>query len=152
MTFRWKWFLAIAGVALLAATWFLAAWSFEQKDSARARMRAVLATPLTGATPVVEFSDGYPAMPVTPEGMRLVSIFDETSRSLGYPEVVAQDPESRGAGDISFGAPFIPGLDGLGVSGGGAHSPRESVNLRSLKMQAERAAVMMSRLVTEWRR
>jgi subfamily B ATP-binding cassette protein MsbA len=36
VTFRWKWFLAITGVALLAATWFLASWSFEQKDSARA--------------------------------------------------------------------------------------------------------------------
>lgn len=36
MTFRWKWVLAIGGVALLAATWFLAAWSFEKKDAARA--------------------------------------------------------------------------------------------------------------------
>lgn len=124
----------------------------QQRDSARARMRAALSTPLNGATPEVEFADGYPAMPVTPEGMRLVSIFDEASRSLGYPAVVAQDPESRGAGDISFVAPFIPGIDGLGVSGGGAHSPRETVNLPSLKMQAERAAVMMSRLVTEWKR
>jgi glutamate carboxypeptidase len=124
----------------------------QQKDSARARMRAVLATPLDGATPTVEFEDSYPAMPVTPDGMRLVSIFDEASRSLGYPAVTAQDPETRGAGDISFIAPFIPGIDGLGVFGGGAHSPRETVNLPSLKMQAERAAVMMSRLVTEWKR
>jgi len=124
----------------------------QQKDSARARMRAVLETPLEGATPKVEFEDSYPAMPVTPEGMRLVSIFDEASRSLGYPAVTAQDPQSRGAGDISFVAPFIPGIDGLGVMGGGAHSPRETVNLPSLKMQAERAAVMMSRLRTEWQR
>ena len=34
--FRWKWFLAAVGVALLAVTWFLAAWSFEKKDAARA--------------------------------------------------------------------------------------------------------------------
>ena len=123
-----------------------------QKDSARARMRAVLATPLDGATPHVEFEDAYPAMPVTPEGMRLVSIFDGASRSLGYPGVIAQDPISRGAGDISFIAPFIPGIDGLGVFGGGSHSPRETVLLPSLRMQAERAAVMMSRLLTEWKR
>jgi glutamate carboxypeptidase len=123
-----------------------------QKDSARVRMRAIVATPLTGATPAITFEDSYPAMPVTPEGMRLVSIFDESSRSLGYPAVGAQDPESRGAGDISFIAPFIPGIDGLGVMGGGAHSPREFVTLASLRMQAERAAVMMSRLQSEWKR
>lgn len=122
----------------------------QQKDSARARMRAIVAKPLDGATPTIEFHDGYPSMPVTPEGLRLVSIFDETSRSLGYPAVVAQDPESRGAGDISFVAPFIPGIDGLGVSGGGAHSPRETVNLPSLRMQAQRAAVVMARLLTNW--
>ncbi|MBA3646592.1 MAG: M20/M25/M40 family metallo-hydrolase, partial [Gemmatimonadaceae bacterium] len=124
----------------------------QQKDSARARMRAVLSAPLNGATPSVEFDDSYPAMPVTPEGLRLVALFDEASRSLGYPAVTSQDAESRGAGDISFVAPYIPGLDGLGVLGGGAHSPRESVNIPSLKMQAERAAVMMSRLVTDWKR
>jgi glutamate carboxypeptidase len=124
----------------------------QQKDSTRARMRAIVAKPLAGATPTIEFEDRYPSMPLTPDGLRLVSIFDESSRSLGYPAVVAQDAESRGAGDISFVAPFIPGIDGLGVSGGGAHSPRETVNLPSLKMQAERAAVMMSRLVTEWKK
>jgi glutamate carboxypeptidase len=124
----------------------------QQKDSARARMRAIVAKPLQGATPLIEFEDGYPSMPVTPEGMRLVSFFDESSRSLGYPAVVAQDPESRGAGDISFVAPFIPGIDGLGVSGGGAHSPRETVNLPSLRMQAQRSAVVMSRLQSGWKR
>jgi ATP-binding cassette, subfamily B, bacterial MsbA len=36
VTFRWRWFLALVGVALLAGTYFLAAWSFEQKDAARA--------------------------------------------------------------------------------------------------------------------
>ena len=122
-----------------------------QKDSARARMRAIVGKPLPGATPTIEFEDGYPSMPVDEKGTRLVRFYDETSRSLGYPGVRAQDPESRGAGDISFVAPFIPGIDGLGVDGGGAHSPRESVNLPSLRMQAERAAVLMSRLVDGWR-
>jgi glutamate carboxypeptidase len=121
-----------------------------QRDSARARMRAIVAKPLPGATPTIEFEDAYPAMPLTPDGLRLTSIYDETSRALGYPAVVAQDPESRGAGDISFVAPFIPGIDGLGVFGAGAHSPREVVYLPSLRMQGQRAAVMMSRLLTSW--
>ena len=52
----------------------------------------------------------------------------------------------RGAGDLSFVAPFIPGVDGLGALGNGAHSPQETVHLPSLQMQTERAAVLMLRL------
>jgi len=39
-------------------------------------------------------------------------------------------------------------MDSLGVLGRGAHSPEESVNLNSLTMAAERAAVFMRRLIT----
>jgi glutamate carboxypeptidase len=69
------------------------------------------------------------------------------SRALGYGPVEGDPPESRGAGDVSFVAPYVAGMDGLGVSGRGAHSPEESVNLNSLTMAGERAAVLMSRLV-----
>ena len=70
------------------------------------------------------------------------------SLSLGYGPVEGDPPESRGAGDVSFVAPYLTGMDGLGVSGRGAHSPDESVNLNSLTMAAERAAVLMHRLIT----
>jgi glutamate carboxypeptidase len=53
---------------------------------------------------------------------------------------------------VSFVAPFIPGMDGLGVSGRGSHSPQEAVSLPSLRMAAERAAVLMARLAREWPR
>jgi len=123
-----------------------------QKDSARAVMRAIVARPLAGATSTITFNDGYPAMPATDAGARLVAAFDGTSRALGYGAVQAQDASSRGAGDVSFVAPFIPGMDGLGVSGRGSHSPQESVSLPSLRMAAERAAVLMSRLSRDWPR
>ena len=124
----------------------------EQKESARVRMRAIAASSLQGAKATISFEDRYPAMPVTPEGEKLLRIFDGTSRALGYPSVGTSAPESRGAGDVSFIAPIIPGIDGLGVDGSGAHSPRELVYLPSMRMAAERAAVFMSRLVDSWPR
>jgi glutamate carboxypeptidase len=124
----------------------------SQKDSARAVMRAIVARALPGATPTITFRDSYPAMPSTDAGARLVTAFDGASRALGYGPVVSQNAESRGAGDVSFVAPFIAGMDGLGVSGRGSHSPQESVFLPSLRMAAERAAVFMARLAREWPR
>lgn len=120
----------------------------SQKDSARARMRAIVGQSLSGSTSAITFRDSYPAMPPTAAGAALLAQFDAVSRSLGYGPVEGDPPESRGAGDISFVAPYLTGMDGLGVSGRGAHSPEESVNLNSLTMSAERAAVFMRRLIT----
>ncbi len=118
-----------------------------QLDSARKVMRDIVAHPLPEASSEITFDpDYYPAMPATPAGARLVAEFDAVNRALGYGPARAQDPLSRGAGDVSFIAPIIPGMDGLGVSGGGSHSPNEWVNLNSLRMAAERAAVLMARL------
>ena len=117
-----------------------------QKDSARAVMRAIVAKSLAGASAEISFEDGYPAMPTTPAGEALLAQLDTVSRALGYPAVKALDATRRGAGDLSFVAPFIPGIDGLGALGLGAHSPQESVHLPSLSMQTERAAVLMLRL------
>ena len=52
-----------------------------------------------------------------------------------------------GGSDANFVAPLgIPVLDGLGVVGGGAHSPREFFELKSL---AERSALLAA-IITEW--
>jgi glutamate carboxypeptidase len=122
----------------------------EQKDDARRRMRAIVARSLPGTQATITFDDGYPSMPVTDAGERLLALFDGASRALGYPGVSSTPPESRGAGDVSFVASIIPGIDGLGVDGSGAHSPTELVYLPSIRMSAERAAVFMARLAREW--
>jgi len=137
---------------VLRATGDLRFLTESQKDSARERMRAIVSRSLSNTQATIAFSDAYPAMAVTPIGERLLAIFDGASRALGYPAVSYTPPEDRGAGDISFVAPLIPGIDGLGVDGAGAHSQREMVRLASIRMSAERAAVFMSRLMEQWPR
>ncbi|HEU4990359.1 MAG TPA: M20/M25/M40 family metallo-hydrolase [Gemmatimonadaceae bacterium] len=121
--------------------------SEAQKDSARARMRDIVAQHLPGTSAQITFEDAYPALPMTPGGARLIALYDSASRALGYGPVAAQDPATRGAGDVSFVGPYIPGIDGLGALGRGAHTPREEVDLNSLNMQTARAAVLMARLL-----
>jgi glutamate carboxypeptidase len=56
------------------------------------------------------------------------------------------DPMQRGAGDISFVAPYIPGLVGTGAMGNGAHAEGETVFLESIPRQAKRSALLIYRL------
>jgi glutamate carboxypeptidase len=120
--------------------------SDEQLQRTRRRMRAIVTQHLPGTAAEITFVDSYPAMSPTPGGERLLAVYDGVSRALGYGPVRALDPGARGAGDISFVAPLIDGLDGLGASGTRAHAPDEAVNLNGLTMQTERAALLMLRL------
>lgn len=117
-----------------------------QLDSARATMRAIVADHLAGTSATISFDDGYPGMPPSDGNRAILRVFDEVSQTLGYGPVEPLPPEQRGAGDVSFVSGIVPSLDGLGVAGFGAHSPEEGVYLPSLKMAAERAAVLMIRL------
>jgi hypothetical protein len=76
----------------------------------------------------------------------LLAAYDKVSRALGLPPVEGHDPRRRGAADISFVAPLIPGLDGLGPWGSGGHTPDEDINLNSLEPATARAAILMYRL------
>ncbi len=118
----------------------------DQKDSARATMRAIVANGLPGTSATISFDDGYPGMPPTDGNRAVLAVFDEVSQALGYGAVDPLPPDRRGAGVISFVSGIVDGLDGLGVTGFGAHSPEEGIYLPSLKMAAERAAVLMMRL------
>ena len=56
------------------------------------------------------------------------------------------DPSKRGAADISFVAPYVDSLAGMGIFGSGVHSPAEAAELDTLPEQIARAAVLMYRL------
>lgn len=124
----------------------LRAMNQEQIARARAKMLEIVARHLPGTSAEITFDDGYPPMAVTPGGEQLLAFYSGVSEALGFGALTASDPARRGAGDLSFVAPYIDGLEGLGALGAGAHSPNESVSLPALHMQTERAALMLHRL------
>lgn len=127
----------------------LRAMNDGQIARAQAKMREIVKRNLPGTTAEITFDEGYPPMAVTPGNRRLLESYSSASEALGYGQLTASDPARRGAGDLSFVAPYIDGVEGLGAMGNGSHSPNESVNLPSLVMQTERAAVMLYRLSQE---
>ena len=52
----------------------------------------------------------------------------------------------RGAGDIAFVSPPLPGLAGIGATGEGAHAPGETMDLSAQPINTKRAALLMYRL------
>src|SRR5256885_12553106 len=76
----------------------------------------------------------YPGMAGKKENFALLASLDSVSRALGAGPVVAGDPRKRGGGDISFISEQVAGLDGLGPTGSGAHSPAEVGDLPSLTL------------------
>ncbi|QOY95078.1 M20/M25/M40 family metallo-hydrolase [Massilia sp. UMI-21] len=122
---------------------------YAQRDRAHARMREIVAQSLPGAGASIRFRDSYPPMAVTPGNLKLLDLYSQASLDAGMGPVGTVPPTARGAGDIQFVAPIIDSLDGLGASGGAAHSPNEHVDLTSLERSAIRAALLMYRLTRQ---
>lgn len=120
--------------------------SEDQKKRAREKMREIVSRNLPGTSAEISFYDKYPAMPPTEGAFLLLSELDEISRGLGYGPIDPLDPGRRGAADISFAAPFVDGIDGIGVAGSGAHGAEETINLKSLPITTQRAAILLYRL------
>jgi glutamate carboxypeptidase len=120
--------------------------SEAQKNAAREKMRAIVATSLTGAQAAISFTDGLPSMEPTPGNLGLVARLDKVTRDMGIGETVAGDPGARGAGDISDVAQYMDCLDGLGASGSGAHKAGETINLKEYPTLIQRAAIFLYRL------
>lgn len=119
----------------------------EQLATARAKMTEIVSKHLPQTSASISFTDGIPSMLPTPGNYRLLAQLDSVTRALGQGPTEALDPGLRGAGDISYVSEFAPSLDGLGVDGRGAHTPDETVNLKSLPRSTARAAVLINRLV-----
>lgn len=129
----------------------LRALTAEQADRAQAKMKAVVAQHLPGTSATIAFSDGYPPMSPTAGNRALLTRLNSVNRDLGLAEMTEWDPAKRGAADSSWVAADTDVLAGLGTYGEGAHAEGESVDLRSIPLQAKRAAILMTRLSREKR-
>jgi glutamate carboxypeptidase len=118
----------------------------EQLASARQKMREIVSHSLPGTSSEISFTDGNPSMPPTKGNYALMAVLDGVTRALGFGPTEALDPGLRGGGDISFVAEYADGIDGLGLVGNRAHTPDETVNLKSIPIATERAALFISRL------
>lgn len=125
----------------------LRAISLEQRERTKERMRKIVAAHLPKTSAEITFDDGYPPMTPTAGNKRLLGIYDQVSRDLGFGAVTAVDPRRAGAADVSFAADHVDmAIDGLGLLGGGAHTPNEFADLRTFQIQAQRLAVLLMRL------
>jgi len=120
--------------------------SVEQTARVRAKMERIVAAHAPGTDAKIEFGEGYPAMAPTAGNMALLAALNGVNRDLGLAEMQPLDPLRRGAGDISFVAADVDSLAGLGTLSSGDHAPGETVDLRSIRRQAKRAAILISRL------
>ncbi|WP_304517534.1 M20/M25/M40 family metallo-hydrolase [Cecembia rubra] len=119
----------------------------EQKEAAREKMRKIVGQNLNGTTAEIEFEDGIPSMPPSSGNYALVDILNKVSLDIGFGEVKAGDPGSRGAGDISYVAGYLDCIDGLGASGTGAHSPAETINMKEYPDLIKRSTLYVYRLI-----
>ena len=121
--------------------------TLDQKVDAEKRIFSIVNKHLPGTTASITFQDGIPAMPPTASNLKLLEKYSSVSNDLGYGPVKPLDAGLRGAGDISHIASMVSAnLAGLGALGTGAHSTKETLNINSLPVQTQRAAILIYRL------
>ncbi len=119
----------------------------EQEARAREKMQAIVKEHLPQTTARLEFADdAYPSMAPTEGNRALLAKLNAVNRDLGLPEMGEWDPARRGAADSSFVAADVDIIAGMGAAGEGSHAEGESIDLDALKRQAQRSAVLISRL------
>jgi len=115
----------------------------EQYQRVRKKMQEIVEKHLQATSAEIEFEDGYPSMPATDANKALLGELNDVNRTLGMDVMEPFDPSRRGAGDLSFVAPYVASISGLGAYGSGGHAPGETIELTSQTPQARRVALFI---------
>jgi glutamate carboxypeptidase len=118
----------------------------EQYKRTQEKMLKIISEHLLGTSAEIEFKDGYPSMPETDGNKALLKDLNKVNRELGMDIMEPLDPSRRGAGDLSFVAPYVASISGLGSYGAGAHAPGESINMKRQPEQTRRVALYLYEL------
>ncbi len=103
----------------------------------------------TPVTVKLKVHPGKPTMEPRAGNMRLLKRLSKINNQLTGASLEPLDPAKRGAADISFVAVHVDGcLDGLGPVGSGAHSQKETMDLRTLPLITKRSALLIYDLST----
>lgn len=128
----------------------LRALTIAQIKRTQAKMRAIVARSLPGASATIIFHEkGYPPMSPKPGNSALLQHLNRVNADAKLPIMGELDPVKRGAADISFVASDVDALAGMGPASAGDHTPEEKVDIPSIALQAKRAAILMSRLAAQ---
>jgi glutamate carboxypeptidase len=126
----------------------LRALSREQFDKARKTMTEIVGASLPHTSATIRFDEGYPPMAPTDGNTKLLAMYDQASRDLGFGSVTAVSPDRAGAADVSFVAGDVKTiLDGVGLMGHDDHTAKETADLTTLPSQTKRMAVLLYRIV-----
>jgi len=125
----------------------LRALSREQFDKAKQTMTQIVAVSLPHTTSTITFDEGYPPMAPTDGNAKLLAMYDQASRDLGFGSVTAVSPDRAGAADVSFVAADVKTIiDGVGLMGHDDHTVKETADLTTLPSQTKRMAVLLFRI------
>ena len=126
----------------------LRALSREQFEKAKRTMTEIVAASLPHTSAAITFDEGYPPMAPTEGNAKLLAMYDQGSRDLGFGAVTAVSPDRAGAADVSFVAGEVKMiLDGVGLMGRDDHTVKETADLTTLPSQTKRMAVLLHRIV-----
>jgi glutamate carboxypeptidase len=121
--------------------------SRAQLDQAMKTMKEIVAASLPHTHSDITFDEGYPPMAPTEGNAKLLAMYDQASRDLGFGTVTAVSPDRAGAADVSFVAGEVKSiLDGVGLMGHDDHTTKETADLSTLPSQTKRAAVLLHRI------
>lgn len=134
----------IPGVAMAAGD--IRAKTQDQLERVKTKMRQIVDRHLPLTTAEIDIQDLYPAMPPVERNKAILEKLNQVNRDLNVETVEPFDASERGAGDISFVAPYVASLSGMGAVGENTHSPQETADVSRMGLQMRRAALLIYRL------